>query len=381
MGAGASAEGGEGGGDGAGVASTGVTEPPSFLLCPITQELMHDPVIVEGGFTFERNAIEDWLRNNTTNPMTGETLSNTGLAPNFAIREACAAFRAQRPDNAASVARYEKAAHDAGQAIEIQTKKIAQLKEASVLNRPQRHQMVSNSTTSASSPPSWVTKSSPGPRPAQSEVADEPPAWVTASASQASSAASSATNGSQHILNTNVKRTSYTSSGSTTSSPGAGASRCALCSAAAVSRAKVGDEWLAVCDSCSSLVKQQQQLQEAQNFGSIKRRSTFTALSAVDAAKHALDSIDSLGAGMSVQTSPTVRQNRSASLRSFSTSATNNTPNAISQSTSLRSLSVQDPQTFRGDLRNVERREWRSASANNADHIANRINRMYSSGN
>jgi U-box domain len=38
---------------------------PKSFICPITQEIMLDPVIVtSSGKTYERNAIEQWLKNN-----------------------------------------------------------------------------------------------------------------------------------------------------------------------------------------------------------------------------------------------------------------------------------------------------------------------------
>ena len=33
-------------------------EVPDFLTCPISDELMEDPVILESGFTYERSSIE-----------------------------------------------------------------------------------------------------------------------------------------------------------------------------------------------------------------------------------------------------------------------------------------------------------------------------------
>ena len=54
-------------------------EPPDFLVCPITQELMTDPVFTADGHTFERSAITAWLSNNDTNPMTGDNMKNKHL--------------------------------------------------------------------------------------------------------------------------------------------------------------------------------------------------------------------------------------------------------------------------------------------------------------
>ena len=57
-------------------------EPPEELLCPITQELMDDPVVATDGHTYERHAIERWLLKKRTSPKTNEELFNTMLIPN-----------------------------------------------------------------------------------------------------------------------------------------------------------------------------------------------------------------------------------------------------------------------------------------------------------
>jgi hypothetical protein len=50
------------------------------FLCPITREPMEDPVICTDGHTYEREAIEMWLRNNSRSPKTNEELASTQLA-------------------------------------------------------------------------------------------------------------------------------------------------------------------------------------------------------------------------------------------------------------------------------------------------------------
>ncbi|KAF4368747.1 hypothetical protein G4B88_003620 [Cannabis sativa] len=60
---------------------------PSFFLCPILQEIMHDPQVAADGFTYERDAIQGWLENGKeTSPMTNLKLSHLHLIPNHAIR-------------------------------------------------------------------------------------------------------------------------------------------------------------------------------------------------------------------------------------------------------------------------------------------------------
>ena len=64
----------------------GVDVPPEFE-CPISQELMDDPVLCIGdGTTYERSTIEGWFSNNDTSPLTNEPLTPDGkrLIPNLA---------------------------------------------------------------------------------------------------------------------------------------------------------------------------------------------------------------------------------------------------------------------------------------------------------
>lgn len=59
---------------------------PHEFLCPISLEIMTDPVIIATGQTYERESIQKWLNTHQTCPKTGETLSHLALAPNFALR-------------------------------------------------------------------------------------------------------------------------------------------------------------------------------------------------------------------------------------------------------------------------------------------------------
>ena len=60
--------------------------------CPITQELMRDPVVTADGQTYEREAIERWISNQQgkgqapTSPLTGAPLEHTNLVPNVLLR-------------------------------------------------------------------------------------------------------------------------------------------------------------------------------------------------------------------------------------------------------------------------------------------------------
>ncbi|KAG6753079.1 hypothetical protein POTOM_043123 [Populus tomentosa] len=56
--------------------------------CPISLELMTDPVTVSTGQTYDRSSIERWLKaGNMTCPKTGERLTSTELVPNTTLRK------------------------------------------------------------------------------------------------------------------------------------------------------------------------------------------------------------------------------------------------------------------------------------------------------
>lgn len=65
-----------------------IMESSSFevFLCPITRGVMTDPVVIADGYTYERSAIEFWLRSSWKSPFTGLELPNKGMIPNQALR-------------------------------------------------------------------------------------------------------------------------------------------------------------------------------------------------------------------------------------------------------------------------------------------------------
>jgi len=60
--------------------------PPPDFLCPITNEVMKDPVVASDGHTYEKTAIEEWFRKSNTSPMTGVALEMKTVFPNFNLR-------------------------------------------------------------------------------------------------------------------------------------------------------------------------------------------------------------------------------------------------------------------------------------------------------
>ena len=56
------------------------------LICPITLELFKDPVIIEDGNTYEKEAILKYLNNNNVSPITREPVNKQIVIPNRAIK-------------------------------------------------------------------------------------------------------------------------------------------------------------------------------------------------------------------------------------------------------------------------------------------------------
>ena len=62
-------------------------EVPEEFTCPLTLEIMNDPVMTREGKNFERKAIIEWLnRGNTTCPLSRRPMSFGKLIPNAALR-------------------------------------------------------------------------------------------------------------------------------------------------------------------------------------------------------------------------------------------------------------------------------------------------------
>ncbi|XP_062853770.1 WD repeat, SAM and U-box domain-containing protein 1 [Trichomycterus rosablanca] len=62
---------------------------PDEYLCPITHEIMKDPVIAADGYSYEREAIESWISTKSrSSPMTNLPLQTTLLTPNRTLKMA-----------------------------------------------------------------------------------------------------------------------------------------------------------------------------------------------------------------------------------------------------------------------------------------------------
>ena len=78
-------------------ADAGDERPSAHLCCPITCELMKDPVITADGTTFERCAIKEWFETGArTSPTTNEPLENLTLIPNHVCKRLITALLEER---------------------------------------------------------------------------------------------------------------------------------------------------------------------------------------------------------------------------------------------------------------------------------------------
>ena len=76
-------------GRGAAAAEAADITPPKHFLCPISQDVMKDPVLTTAFQTYERESIEKWFAlGRRTDPMTGQRLGSTALRPNGPLRDA-----------------------------------------------------------------------------------------------------------------------------------------------------------------------------------------------------------------------------------------------------------------------------------------------------
>jgi Mg-chelatase subunit ChlD len=74
-----------------------VVTAPQGYICPITCDLMVNPVIDPDGNSYEKVAITEWLKSSTLSPITRKPLDVSKLVPNRALQEAIEAFKTSNP--------------------------------------------------------------------------------------------------------------------------------------------------------------------------------------------------------------------------------------------------------------------------------------------
>jgi hypothetical protein len=61
-------------------------EIPRQYLCPITTDIMTDPVLCTDGHVYEKTAIQKWLDTHNTSPMTKAAVCKNTIIPCFALK-------------------------------------------------------------------------------------------------------------------------------------------------------------------------------------------------------------------------------------------------------------------------------------------------------
>ncbi|CAK7348684.1 unnamed protein product [Dovyalis caffra] len=92
---------------------------PSFFICPISLQVMKDPVTISTGMTFDRESIQKWLFSykNITCPITKQPLSDFRLTPNSNLLRLIQSWHLQHASSSTSsltiTAKFVEPNHDA----------------------------------------------------------------------------------------------------------------------------------------------------------------------------------------------------------------------------------------------------------------------------
>ena len=65
-------------------------------LCPITRQIMVEPVVDALGNTYDKEAIKEWLKTNDTSQKTKEKLPNKNLTPNNTIKAEITEYKEEK---------------------------------------------------------------------------------------------------------------------------------------------------------------------------------------------------------------------------------------------------------------------------------------------
>ena len=81
------------------ITATDDNEVIESMICPINQTIMNDPVVTPYGITYERSAIEDWLKKNDTDPIAKKHLTKDMLVTNYALKSVIKDYMKQESKN------------------------------------------------------------------------------------------------------------------------------------------------------------------------------------------------------------------------------------------------------------------------------------------
>uniref|UniRef100_M4DFC6 RING-type E3 ubiquitin transferase n=1 Tax=Brassica campestris TaxID=3711 RepID=M4DFC6_BRACM len=68
-------------------------QPPSHFFCPLLKDVMNEPCVASDGYTYDRRAIEEWMADHRTSPVTNLPLQNINLLPNHTLYAAIVEWR------------------------------------------------------------------------------------------------------------------------------------------------------------------------------------------------------------------------------------------------------------------------------------------------
>ena len=113
---------------------------PADFICPITQELMCDPVNTVDGNAYERAAIAAWFASGKiTSPLSNALLNSRQLTPNLTLRRAIETFVSKNP----MVAEVGKSVKDLKVCLALREQDMLSLKqETSCMVDRQEHERV-----------------------------------------------------------------------------------------------------------------------------------------------------------------------------------------------------------------------------------------------
>ena len=79
-------------------AAKAAVKPPHEYLCPISQDLMKDPVVCSNGQCYERVEIAKWLKKHQRDPLSNARLKDKKLTPNVPLKKLIRQWQEEHPE-------------------------------------------------------------------------------------------------------------------------------------------------------------------------------------------------------------------------------------------------------------------------------------------
>ncbi|WIA42293.1 hypothetical protein OEZ86_008307 [Tetradesmus obliquus] len=88
---------------GDGVGGVALSQVPPAFLCPISMQIMTQPVVTPSGGSFNRPALMEWIRQHHTDPVSGAPLRSDQVFPNLAMRDMIHEWASSTSDDTAAM--------------------------------------------------------------------------------------------------------------------------------------------------------------------------------------------------------------------------------------------------------------------------------------